>query len=176
MDFGSSNVHIHILKNQVTRQHNAWRPIGFINNQGEKSCAENQQVSSTSKLQHFHYQLQIILESVKKCQQNGGFEWNLKYKNTIYRTKIFPVNILIIGDAQCSHKLCGMYNSFYGTSRVNHSCDYPWIRTDNENVECDFMSHQDIKNLCESNEEDELKIFHNIIVGRVHSDYVSGRC
>ena len=55
--------------------------IGFINDQGKKSCAENQQVSSASKLQHFHNQLEIILESVKKCQQKGGFEWNLKYKN-----------------------------------------------------------------------------------------------
>ena len=153
------------LKNQVTRQHNAWRPIGFINDQGKKSCAENQQVSSASKLQHFHNQLEIILESVKKCQQKGGFEWNLKYKNAVYRTKMFPVIILIIGDAQGNHKLCGMYNSFYGTSRVNHSCDCPWIRTDDENVECDFMSHQYVKKLCESNKEDDLKEIsqHNII-------------
>ena len=78
---------------------------------------------------------------------------------------MFPVIILIIGDAHGNHKLCGMYNSFYGTSRVNHSCDYPWIRTDDENVECDFMSHQYIKNLCESHEEDELKDIsqHNIV-------------
>ena len=78
---------------------------------------------------------------------------------------MFPVIILIIGDVQGNHKLCGMYNSFYGTSRVNHSCDCLWIRTDDENVECDFMSHQYVKNLCDSNNEDELKEIshHNIV-------------
>ena len=33
---------------------------------------------------------------------------------------MFPVIILMVGDAQGNHKLCGMYDSFYGTSRVNH--------------------------------------------------------
>ena len=64
--------------------------------------------------------MDIILQSLQNCQQKGGFEWNLKYKNVWYPTKMLPVIILIVGDAQGNHKLCGMYNSFYGTSRVNH--------------------------------------------------------
>lgn len=153
------------LKNEVTRRHNAWRPIGFINNQGKRNSTKSLQQTPKEKLQDFHTQLDIILQSLQNCQQKGGFEWNLKYKNVWYPTKMLPVIILIVGDAQGNHKLCGMYNSFYGTSRVNHSCDCPWNRTDDENVQCDFISHQYVKMLCETNDESELKIIsqHNIV-------------
>ena len=153
------------LKNHVTRQHNAWRPIGFINNQGKMSTAESQQIKPRTKLQDFHTQLQIIFESVRECQQKGGFNWNLKHKNVVYPTRMFPVIILIVGDAQGNHKLCGMYNSFYGTSRVNHSCDCPWNQTDDENIICNFVPHQYIKALSEKNRDDELNALsqHNII-------------
>ena len=153
------------LTNNTTRQHNAWRPIGFINNQGKRNTTKSLHISPKDKLQDFHTQLDIIFESVRKIQQKGGFEWNFQYKNVTYPTRMFPVIILIVGDAQGNHKLCGMYNSFYGTSRVNHSCDCPWISTDDENMECNFISHQYIKMLCETNNEDELKSMsqHNIV-------------
>ena len=94
------------LKNNITRKHSAWRPIGFINNQGQMSTAESQQIKHKSKLQDFHTQLDIILESLQKCQERGGFNWNLKPKHNIYSTRMFPIINLIVRDAQCNHKLC----------------------------------------------------------------------
>ena len=115
------------LKNNITRKHSPWRQICFINNQGQISTAESQQIKPKSKLHDFYTQIDIVLESLRKCQERGGFNWNLKHKHNIYPTRMFPIIILIVGDAQCNHKLCGMYNSFHGTSRVNHSCDCPWF-------------------------------------------------
>ena len=44
------------LKNEVTRKHNAWRHIGFINNQGKRNTTKSLQLSPRDKLQDFHTQ------------------------------------------------------------------------------------------------------------------------
>ena len=54
--------------------------------------------------------MRIVWESVKKFQQNGRFEGNLKYKNAVYLTKMFPVIILIIGDALVAFEMSRQYN------------------------------------------------------------------
>ena len=57
-----------------------------------------------------------------------------------------------------------MYNSFYGTPRVNHSCDCPWFQTDDENTKCNFMPHGYIKMLPQQNKDEDLNAIsqHNI--------------
>ena len=94
------------LKKNITRNHNAWRSIGFINNQGQMSTAESQQIKPKSKLQDFHTLLDIILESVQKCQERGGLKWNFKHISNLFPTRMFLIIILIVGDAQVNHKLC----------------------------------------------------------------------
>ena len=150
--------------NELTKSDKAWRTLGLITDTDQNSRAQNKQISTRDKLQDFHLQLKLILESVKKCQDKGGFMWDLEYKKTIHRVRMIPVIILIIGDAKGNHQLAGMYGKFCDVARVNHSCDCPWLDSDNPNVSCQFMKHSHINQMSVEGNEDELQALshHNI--------------
>ena len=152
------------FNNNVTTSDNAWRTLGFITDTNQKTTAENQQIPTDKKLQDYHSQLSIILRSIKKSQNKGGFMWNLEYKDVIHEVRMIPVVILIIGDAQGTHKFCGMYGKFFDTGRVNHSCDCRWIDSDNPNIQCNYMKRSYVKHLVSENKVDDLQSIsqHNI--------------
>jgi len=152
------------FNNEVTKNEKAWRPLGFITEFGQHKIKHQKSISSAEKLQDFHSQLKIIFSSLKECQEKGGFIWDLDFRNHTYRVNMKPVIILIVGDAQGNHKLAGMYGKFTEVNRVNHSCNCPWIETDNENFKCKFMKSSVIKHLCEIGDEPTLNSIsqHNI--------------
>ena len=152
------------FKNNVTRSHKSWRTLGFITCTNQKSKAQNSRVSSRNKLQDYHNQMAVILNSIKECQNKGGFKWNLNYRNRIYQVRMIPVVVLIVGNAQGNHKLAGMYGKFFDTKRVNHSCSCLWKDTDNPNIRCEFIKQSHINNLCSQGKDEELHLLsqHNI--------------
>ena len=152
------------FNNNITRSHHAWRPLGFINDLNQKSSAENNRISSRDKLQDFHSQLKIIFKTIVDSQTSNGFLWDMRFKGRTFRLNMKPVVILIVGDSQGNHKLSGMYGSFSKGARVNHSCDCPRLKTDDETYECSFMKQSYIRQLCSANNNEELKRIsqHNI--------------
>ena len=152
------------FKNKVTRSKDAWRTLGFITHTNQKSKNQNTRVSSPDKIQDYHTQLELILASIKKCQDKGGFRWCLRFENKLYHVRMIPVVMLIIGDAQGNHKLAGMYGKFFKTSRVNHSCSCKWVDTDNPKIQCSFVKQSTIRMLCTEGLGDELRSIsqHNI--------------
>ena len=145
------------FKNEVTRSSKAWRTLGFITDTDLKSRAQNSRIPTRLKHQDFHSQLKEIFSSVKKCQQKGGFMWNLRYRGKLHHVRMIPVIALVVGDAQGNHKLTGMYGKFMGVGRVNHSCDCEWKDTDNPNIKCNFVKASYVKRLCLENNLEELK-------------------
>ena len=146
------------FKNKVTRSKDAWRTLGFITHTNQKSKNQNTRVSSPDKIQDYHTQLELILASIKKCQDKGGFRWCLRFENKLYHVRMIPVVMLIIGDAQGNHKLAGMYGKFFQKSRVNHSCSCKWVDTDNPKIQCSFVKQSTIRMLWMMNYEAYLNI------------------
>ena len=144
------------LSNQVTREHRAWRPLGFVNDLKKKSTAWNNDISAHNKLIDYHSQLRVIFKSLSECQRRGGFLWNLRTGGKSYKVNMKPVLILIVGDALGNHKLAGMYNNFSNTHRVNHSCDCPLEHTDNPNYICKFINQSHISLLSDLGDVETL--------------------
>ena len=152
------------FNNMVCRKSSSWRTLGFINDTNLKSQAQNAQIPTCDKVQDFHDQLKVILNSLKVCQEKGGFMWNLKYKDVVHRVRMRPVVILIVGDAQGNHKITGMYGKFFDTGRVNHSCNCPWWMTDQPNVQCEFVPQTLIDDYCDRSDISNLqKLSHHNI-------------
>ena len=152
------------FNNDVTKNDKAWRPLGFITEFGQHKIKNCKNISNAEKIQDFHFQLEIILSSLRDCQKNGGFLWDLKHKKRTFRVNMKPVVLLVVGDAQGNHKLAGMYGKFTEVNRVNHSCNCPWTETDNEKFKCNFIKQSEIKELCINNDTNGLKLLsqHNI--------------
>ena len=152
------------FNNDVANNDKAWRPLGFITEFGQHKIKNHKSITNAEKLQDFHYQLEIILSSLRDCQKNCGFLWDLKHKNKTFRVNMKPVVLLVVGDAQGNHKLAGMYGKFTEVNRVNHSCNCPWTETDNEKFKCNFVKQCDIKELCLNNDTNGLNFLsqHNI--------------
>ena len=152
------------FNNNITKSEKAWRPLGFITEFGQHKIKNKTNISTTEKLQDFHSQLEIIFSSLKECQENNGFIWDLRYKKKRFRVNMKPVILLVIGDAQGNHKLTGMYGKFTEVNRVNHSCDCPWICTDDETYKCNFVKQSHIRKLCRDGDHVHLNLLsqHNI--------------
>ena len=133
--------------NKITRQHNAWRTLGFITDLNKKSSAWNQQITAANKIIDYHSQLRVIFNSIAQCQKRGGFYWDFGYQNSTFKLRMKPVLILVVGDAMGNHKLAGMYNNFSNTNRFNHSCDCPSVYTDRTDFKCKFVNQSDIDTL-----------------------------
>ena len=131
--------------------------MGLINDLTQKFSAENNRILSRDKLQDFHLYLKIIFNSVVHSQTSNGLLWDMRFKGRTFKLNMKPVIILIVGDSQGSHKLSGMYGSFSKGSRVNHSCNCPRLKTDDETYECSFMKQSYIRQLCSTNNNEELK-------------------
>ena len=156
------------LNNKVTRERNAWRTLGFINDLNKKSTVWNNQITAAKKLIDYHAQLSVILQSIAECQSRGGFFWDFKYEQKIHKLKMKPVLILVVGDAVGNHKLAGMYNNFSNTYRVNHSCDCPLVHTDDPNYVCQFVNQSDINTLCDL---DDIKTLNDLSYHKVQNAF-----
>ena len=145
------------FNNDITRKSSAWRPLGFITDFGKTKLHNNREISARDKVQDFHSQLLEIFQSLITTQTRNGFYWELKYKDKIYPVTMKPVIILVVGDCQGNHKLAGMYGSFTNTNRLNHSCNCPKEYTDDPGFQCDFVKQSNIRKLCITKNNHELK-------------------
>ena len=75
-----------------------------------------------------------------------------------------PVILLVIGDAQRNHKLTGMFGKFTEVNQVNHSCNCPWIHTDDETYKCNIVKQSHNRQLCREGDHVHLNLLsqHNI--------------
>ena len=69
-----------------------------------------------------------------------------------------------MGDVQDNHNLTGMYGNFTEINHVNHSCNCPWVQTDDKIFKCIFVKQSKIKQLCDKGDVIGLNVLyqHNI--------------
>jgi hypothetical protein len=105
-----------------TRQNpKAWRLLGYIPDMASLNITQE----SNDNMKDYHSMLKVILESLVKVQESGGFRWDL----TIRRKK-FPVVFrcfvpFVCGDNEGLNKLCGRYGSNTGIQHLCRLCKIP---------------------------------------------------
>jgi len=73
-------------------------------------------------MQDFHKILHVILYSYRKLQDCGGVEWDLKYKDEVYKLLLIPFCIFVKGDTVEHDRHCGKYGA--RTKGVKQLCRY----------------------------------------------------
>jgi hypothetical protein len=78
--------------------------------------------------QDFHSMLQVILQSYKRIEEEGGIEWDLRYHGRTFPVVLIPFIIFLKVDSVEADKVCGTHGS--KTSGVQSICRYCCIPTD----------------------------------------------
>jgi len=70
----------------------------------------------------WHFMLDYFLQPFYDLQQEGGFEWDFRYRNKTFPVRFIPVVLFVKGDTQEHDKHCGHYLS--RTHHVKQLCRY----------------------------------------------------
>jgi hypothetical protein len=115
--------------NQKTRnQESAWRTIGFI---PSMDVVSNRKLNSEEKQQDYHALLNVILSPLVELQQFKGLEWDLCFKETVYKVSLKIPVLFITGDSEGQDKLVGRRLQYSNLSSKAHICRY-----------CNVLYHQ----------------------------------
>jgi hypothetical protein len=61
--------------------------------------------------QDFHTMLQTIMDSYKTIEDEGGFEWDLRFKAKTYNLTLIPFIVFVKADSVEADKVCGAYGA-----------------------------------------------------------------
>ena len=127
-----------IFNRETRNKPSAWRTLGYISDQ-----AQMKKTTPYQKAMDYHHMMELILEELKQCQQNG-----LSYKLNLFDQSkdvnlLIPV-LYIIGDTEGLDKICGRYISRNNIKRPCRNCDVPFDETDNPEYKFKLNNHKKI--------------------------------
>ena len=92
-----------------------------------------------TKCADFHRLLSVLLEDLRKCQEEGGILSQLYFKNQ-YHDVTFKVPVaLVIGDCEGNDKLCGRFHS-HNSKYLCRDCNVLFADSDNPEITCDNVT------------------------------------
>jgi hypothetical protein len=100
-----------LFKWATRNQPNAWRQLGFINDLHLSSVEKERMrgMFPNASIRNFHSQVEAILGSLVKVQEEFGFEMDMRIGNLVKTVHVYCPVASAIGDCQGSDKLCGQY-------------------------------------------------------------------
>ena len=80
------------------------------------------------KAQDLHAMLQAMLESYKKIEDEGGIEWDLRYRGKTHQVLLIPFIVFVKVDSAEADKLCGLFGP--KTEKIKNICRYCCVPTE----------------------------------------------
>lgn len=98
----------------------------------EEEENEEEEELCESKAQDWHFMLKHFLAPYKELQNEGGFEWELRYRGKTHKVRFIPFVIFVKGDTQEHDKHCGhMLSRTHNIQQLCRYCCIPNAETDN---------------------------------------------
>lgn len=154
------------LKREIRNKASSWRTIGYIESYRDESELDEEKgkknLSSKTKLNDYHSQLDILLREFKLLQgKDSGISWNLKLGNKTYPVVFKLALQVVLGDCKGNNILCGQKGGHsLQMKKLCRDCFVSPQDADDPNHVCRFVHINDLKHKT-AKELEELSM-HNI--------------
>jgi len=143
-----------LLTQDARQQWEAWRPMGYVPDLEVSSSAKKTQASGRVKskgrsIRNYHRVCFSILESLIKCQQNGGFHAYVRMGNEVRYLHVVPVVVFVKGDAKSGDVICCRFGGKNCKARVPRLCMTAYKDLDDPTRSCPLVRMLDLRRLYE---------------------------